>query len=109
MDKRQTFGLSSIFTDGTLGKHLPFLMVVRLHFTYILGKHCVPRLTVLQLIQAIYLLNKNTAQKNFVRKKSTYLAHFPFSYSYFCLLIDNSSSSSLKKKEKKFPHQIIIE
>ena len=84
-------------------------MVVRLHFTYILGKHCVPRLTVLQLIQAIYLLNKNTAQKNFVRKKSTYLAHFPFSYSYFCLLIDNSSSSSLKKKEKKFPHQIIIE
>ena len=41
-----------------------------LYLRYILGKFSVPRLIVVQLIQAIYLLNKNTAQKNFVTKKS---------------------------------------
>ena len=69
--------------------HLPFLVVPCLYLRYILGKFCVPRLIVVQLIQAIYPLNKNTAQKDFVTKKSVYLAHFLFSYSYFYLFTDN--------------------
>ena len=90
--------------------HLPFLVVPCLYLRYILGKVGVPRLTVVHLIQAIYLLNKNTAQKNFVSKKTVYLAHFMLSYSYFCfLLIDNSSSSSLEKKETNFPRHISSE
>ena len=69
--------------------HLPFLVVPCLYLRYILGKFGVPRLIVFQLIQAIYLLNKNTAQKNFVTKKSVYLAHFLFSHSYFYLFTFN--------------------
>ena len=65
--------------------HLPFLIVPCLYLRYILGKFGVPRLIVVQLIQANYLLNKNTAHKNFVIKKSVYLAHFLFTYSYFYL------------------------
>ena len=69
--------------------HLPFLVVPCLYLRYILGKLGVLRLIVFQLIQAIYLLNKNTAQKNFVTKKSVYLTHFLFSYSYFYLFTVN--------------------
>ena len=69
--------------------HLPFLVVPCLYLRYILGKLGVPQLIVFQLIQAIYLLNKNKAQKNFVTKKSVYLAHFLFSYSYFYLFTVN--------------------
>ena len=69
--------------------HLPFLVIPCLYLRYILGKLGVPRLIVFQLIQVIYVLNKNTAQKNFVSKKFVYLAHFIFSYPYVYLFTDN--------------------
>ena len=65
--------------------HLPLFVVPCLYLRYILGKFGTPRLIVVQLIQAVYLLNRNTAQKNLVTKKSVYLTHFLFSYLYFCL------------------------
>ena len=64
-----------------------------------MGKLGVPQLIVFQLIQAIYLLNKNKAQKNFVTKKSVYLAHFLFSYSYFYLFTVNWHPCLLQGKE----------
>ena len=68
--------------------HLPFLVVPCLYFRYILEKFGVPRLIVFQSIQAIYLLNKNTAKKNCVTKKSVYLGHFLFiTYSYSVLSV----------------------
>ena len=54
--------------------HLPFLVVSCLYLRYILGKFGVPRLIVFQLIQAICLLNKSTAQKNSLQR-SLYIWH----------------------------------
>ena len=47
------------------------------------------RLIAVQLIPAIYFLNKNILQKDLVIKESVYRVHFQFSYLHFYLFTDD--------------------
>ena len=87
--------------------HLPFLVLPCLYLTHILGKFGVAQLKVVQLIQAIYLLNKIQLRKiSLQRSLYTWHTSCLVIRISICLLIINNSFSLTSEKRTNFPRQI---